>query len=233
MLQWLATLLCLSTSCSTTHSTLDLSKHKALLLSLVTQVKDDINDLYPMISLILGNDFQQKVAPLLESIGVFQAVQNHQQLRVPAVNPIKLLYHVFLIKLLAVASLGPSCIGVYDVQMTDQLLTSHTSCASHVILLVASGMKQQVEAFQKRLGALAEDRLCQHLITALTTAKIEELYVPIQILIYECYIIDNYTYTTCFTIMQFWNFLMFLFPVMNFVLISLCVYVQINCHHNN
>ena len=172
VLQWLATLLCLSTSCSTTRSTLDLSKHKVLLLSLITQVKDDINDLYPMISLILGSDFQQKVAPLLESIGVFQAVQNHQQLKVSAVNPIELLYHVFLIKLLAVASLGPSCIGRYDVQMTDQLLTSHTSYASHTLLLIASGMKQQVEAFQKR--ALAEDRLCQNLITALTTTKIED-----------------------------------------------------------
>ena len=174
MLQWLATLLCLSTSCPTTRSTvsLDLSKHKALLLSLITEVKDDINDLYPMISLILGNDFQQKVAPLLESIGVLQAVQNHQQLKVPAVIPIELLYHVFLIKLLAVASLGPSCVGVYDIQMTDQFLASHTSYASREILLIASGMKQQVEAFQKR--ALAEERLCQHLITALTTAKIED-----------------------------------------------------------
>ena len=171
VLQWLATLLCLSTSCS---STLDLSKHKALLLSLITQVKDDINDLYPMISLILGNDFWQKVAPLLESIGVFQAVQNHQQLKIHtlSVNLIELLYLVFLIKLLAVASLGPSCIGVYDVQVTDQLLTGQTSYCSHVILLIASGMKQQVEAFQKRV--LAEDRLCQHLITALTTTRIKD-----------------------------------------------------------
>ncbi len=173
MLQWLATLLCLSTLGSTTHNTtLDLSKHKDLLLNLVNQEKDDINDLYPMISLILGNDFQQKVAPLLESIGVFQAVENHQQLKVREMSPNRLLYHVLLIKLLAVASLGPSCIGVYDIQITDQLLISHTSYASCMLLLVASGMKQQVEAFQRR--ALAEDRLCQQLITALTTAKIKD-----------------------------------------------------------
>ena len=170
VLQWLATLLCLSTS---THNvTLDLSRYKALLVNLVKQVKDDITYLYPIISLLVGNDFLQKTAPLLESqIGVFRPTENHQWLEVPIVNPFTLLFHTFLIKLLAVASLGPSCIGVYDIHLTDQLLTSHTSYASHVILLIASGMKQQVEAFQKR--ALTEDRLCKHLITVLTTPKIE------------------------------------------------------------
>ena len=173
VLQWLATLLCLSTSFSSTHSdTLDLSKHKALLMTIIKQVKGDITGLYPMMSLIMDNDFQQKVAPLLESIGVFQAVENRQWLKVPAVNPCKLLSHVLLIKLLAVATLGPSCIGIYDIQLTDQLLTSHTSYASHMILLIASGMKQQVEAFQKR--ALAENRLCKPLITALTTTEVED-----------------------------------------------------------
>ena len=173
VLQWLATLLCLSTSFASTRSTLDLSKHKALLLNLIKQVKDDITDLYPMISLIVGNDFLQEIAPFLESqIGPFRPTENQQWMEVPAVNPFALFFHVFLIKLLAVAALGPNCIGVYDVHLTDQLLTSHTSYASHVILLIASGMKQQVEAFQKR--ALAEDGLCEHLITALTTAKIED-----------------------------------------------------------
>ena len=173
VLQWLATLLCLSTSSTSIRSTLDLSKHKALLLNLVKQVKDDISDLYPMISLIVGNDFIQKIAPFLESqIGPFRPTENQQWMEVPAVNPFALFFHVFLIKLLAVAALGPSCIGVYDVHLTDQLLTSHTSYGSHVILLIASGMKQQVEAFQKR--TLAEDRLCEHLITSLTTAKIED-----------------------------------------------------------
>jgi hypothetical protein len=173
VLQWLATLLCLSTSGSTTHNaTLDLSKHKAFLVSLLKEVKDDITDLYPVISLIVGNDFLQKVVPLLESqIGEFRPTENHQRMEVPIVNPYTVFFHTFLIKLLAVASLGPSCIGVYDIQMTDQLLTSHTSYASRVILLIASGMKQQVEAFQRR--ALAEDRLCQQLITALTTADVE------------------------------------------------------------
>ena len=173
VLQWLATLLCLSTSCSSAHSsTLDLSKHKALLENLVKQVKDDIIELYPMISLIVGNDFLQEVAPFLESqIGVFRPTDNKQWVEVPAVNPFALLFHVFLIKLLAVASLGPSCIGVYDVHLTDQLLTSHTSYASHVILLIASGMKRQVEAFQRR--ALTKDRLCERLITTLTTTDIE------------------------------------------------------------
>ena len=172
MLQWLATLLCLSTTLSSTHSTLNLSKHKALLLKLVKQVKDDITDLYPMISLIVGNDFLQEIAPFLESqIGAFRPTVNHQWLEVPAVNPFALFFHAFLIKLLAVASLGPSCVGVYYVHLTDQLLTSHTSYASHVILLAASGMKRQVEAFQEK--ALAEDRLCEHLITALTTTDVE------------------------------------------------------------
>ena len=171
VLQWLATLLCLSTSLSSAHNTLDLSKHKALLLNLVKQVKDDIVDLYPMISLIVGDDFLQKVAPLLESVGVFRPTENRQWLEVPAVNPFALFFHAFLIKLLAVASLGPSCNGVYDVHLTEQLLTSHTSYASYVIMLTASGMKRQVEAFQMR--ALAEDRLCERLITALTTADIE------------------------------------------------------------
>ena len=175
MLQWLATLLCLSTSFSpSTHSTLDLlSNHKTLLLNLVKQVKDDITDLYPMISLIVGSDFLQKIAPFLEpQIGAFQPTGEPQWLEdVPSVNPFALFFHVFLVKLLAVASLGLGCIGVYDVHLTDQLLTSHTSYASHVILLIASGMKQQVEAFQKR--ALAEDRLCERLITALTTTDVE------------------------------------------------------------
>ena len=172
MLQWLATLLCLSTTFSSTRSTLDLSKHKALLLKLVKQVKDDITDLYPMISLIVGNDFLQEIAPFLEcQIGAFRPTENQQWLEVPAVNPFALFFHAFLIKLLAIASLGPSCIGVYNVHLTDQLLTSHTSYASHVILLAASGMKRQVEAFQER--ALAEDRLCEHLITALTTTDVE------------------------------------------------------------
>ena len=169
VLQWLATLLCLSTS---THNiTLDLSKHKAFLVNLLKQIKDDITDLYPSISFMVGNNFLRKVVPLLESqIGAFRPTENQQWTEVPVVNPFTVFFHTFLIELLAVASLGPSCIGVYDVQMTDQLLTSHTSYASRVILLIASGMKQQVEAFQKR--ALTEDRLCQHLITALTTAKI-------------------------------------------------------------
>ena len=173
VLQWLATLLCLSTFFSPEHNgILDLSKHKALLENLVKQVKDDIIELYPTISLIVGDNFLCEVAPILESqIGVFQPMDNQQWLKVPAVNPFALFFHVFLIKLLAVASLGPSRVGGYDVHLTDQLLTSHTSYASHVMLLIASGMKQQVEAFQKR--ALAEDRLCERLITALTTADIE------------------------------------------------------------
>ena len=171
VLQWLATLLCLSTSFSNAHP-LDLSKHKALLVNLVKQVKDNITDLYPIISLIVGNDFLEKIAPFLESqVGVFRPTENHQWLHVPIVNPLIVFFHIFLIKLLAVAMLGPSCIGVYDVHLTDQLLTSGTSYTSHVILLIASGMKQQVEAFQKR--ALANDRLCERLITALTTTEIE------------------------------------------------------------
>ena len=122
--------------------------------------------------MIVGNGFLQKIAPFLESqIGIFRPTENHQWLEVPTVNPYVLFFHTFLIKLLAAALLGPSCIGVYDVHLTDQLLTSHTSYASRVILLAASGMKQQVEAFQKR--TLAEDRLCEHLITALTTPEIE------------------------------------------------------------
>ena len=173
VLQWLATLLRLSTSFSSTHNIiLDLSKYKALLVNLIKQVKDDITYLYPIISLLVGNDFLQKIAPFLESqIGKFLPTENHQWLEVPVVNPFVLFFHTFLIKLLAVASLGPNCIGVYDIHLTDQLLTSHTSYASHVILLIASGMKQQVEAFQKR--ALTEDKLCERLITALTTPEIE------------------------------------------------------------
>lgn len=173
VLQWLATLLCLSTSFSKTHNIiLDLSKHKALLVNLVKLVKDDITELYPMISLLVGGDLLQRIAPFLESqIGVFRPTENHQRLEVPIVNPFTVLFHSFLIKLLAVASLGPSCIGAYNVHLTDQLLTSHTSYASHVILLIASGMRQQVEAFRTR--ALAEDELCERLINALTTPESE------------------------------------------------------------
>ena len=171
VLQWLATLLCLSTSFSNTHP-LDLSKHKALLVNLVKQIKDDITDLYPIISLIAGNDFLEKIAPFLESqVGVCRPAENHQQPNVPVVSHMTVFFHIFLMKLLAVATLGPDHIGVHDIHLTDQLLTSHTSYASHVILLIASGMKQQVEAFQKR--ALADDRLCECLITALITTEIE------------------------------------------------------------
>ena len=103
---------------------------------------------------------------------MFRPAENHQQPNnVPVVNHLTVFFHVFLIKLLAVATLGPGYIGVYDVHLTDQLLTIHTSYISHVILLMASGMKQQVEAFKKR--ALADDRLCERLITTLTTTETE------------------------------------------------------------
>ena len=167
VLQWLATILCLSTSFSAASNPLDLSKHKDLLFTIVERKKDDITHLYHFISQIVGHDFMQKVTPLLKTIGILQPVEENQLLELPAVNPLTLFFHTFLIKLLAVASLGPDCVGDYDARLTDHLLNSHTSYASHVIMVSAASMKRQVEAFREK--ALAEDRLCQRLITTLTT----------------------------------------------------------------
>ena len=163
LLQWLATLLCLSTS-SAASNPLNLSKHKDFLLTTVERNKDDIIRLYHFISQMFGQEFMQKVSPLLETVGISQPTEENELL---AVNPLTLFFHVFLIKLLAVASLGPDYIGKYDAHLTNNLLKSHISHVSRVLMTSAAAMKKQVEAFREK--ALAEDRLCRHLIASLTT----------------------------------------------------------------
>lgn len=166
VLQWLATLLCLSTSNFGDSNPLDLSKHKDLLLTLVRQMKDNIEALYPLISLVVGDDSLQKVTPLLDTIGISQPTGNRKLLQVPDVNPLALLFHSFLIQLLAVAAMDITDVGTYDVSLTDYLLRNHTTYASHVIMVIAAGMKKQVEIFQEK--ALAEDNLCKGVISSLT-----------------------------------------------------------------
>ena len=171
LLRWLATLLCLSTSLSNIGNPLDLSKHKDLLLTIVEQKRDDIIHLYHFISQIAGHDFMQKVAPLLETVGISPPTEENQSPELPAMNGFVPAFYAILIKLLAVASLRPESIGKYDAYAdlieSRHFLESHTSCFSHVILLTATAMKRQVEAFREK--ALAEDRLCKHLIATLTS----------------------------------------------------------------
>ena len=166
LLRWLATLLCLSTSLPAVGNPLDLSKHKDLLLAIVERNKDDIICLYHFISQIAGHDFMRKVAPLLETVGVSPPTEENQSPELPAMNGLLLFFHVFLIKLLAVASLGPDCIGKYDAHLTDHPFKSHTSYVSYVTMISAAAMKRQVDIFREK--ALAEDRLCKYLITTLT-----------------------------------------------------------------
>ena len=167
LVQWLATLLCLSTSLPAVGNPLDLRKHKDLLLTIVEQKKDDIIHLYHFISQIAGHDFMQKVAPLLATVGISQPTEENPSPELPAaMNGLILAFHVFLIKLLAVASLGPDSIGKYDAQL-DHLLKSHINFFSHVIMIIAAAMKKQVEAFREKV--LAEDRLCKRLIATLTS----------------------------------------------------------------
>lgn len=173
--QWLATLLCLSTSCTATNVQLDLSRHKHLLLTAVEQNKDNFIELYPILSHIIGRSTMQKLFPVLESVGVSpQPVTgirygNHQLKSPP--DTCLFVVDVLLIKLLAVATLGPNCVDVSNTRLIEYhqtLLSSYETShwSSHCLMVSAAAMKKQVEAFQGKI--LAEDGLCTRLVAALT-----------------------------------------------------------------
>ena len=159
-LQWLASLLCLSTSLDGMR--LDLSKYRETLWHIVQQKKDDIMKLYSHIAEIVGPDILQQLVPPPQSTGVPKA-SIHLSL-----NPFVLLFNVLSIKLLAVATFGPDnySVDLSFLQMGQKFCNQVVCVASHMIRVSAAAMRKEVEAFRKRV--LAEDRLCSRVITALT-----------------------------------------------------------------
>ena len=161
-LQWLASLLCLSTSDGTR---LDLSKYRDVLRNIVEQKKGEITEQYSQIADLVGLDtLQQLVLPSNSSESPITDAQL-------SLNPFLLLFNVLTIKLLAVATLGPDRLTMQDVelsfmQMGQRFCNQVVSIASNMIRVSAAAMKKEVEAFREKV--LAEDQLCSRVIAALT-----------------------------------------------------------------
>ncbi|MCG8626688.1 MAG: hypothetical protein MJE68_32395, partial [Proteobacteria bacterium] len=168
----LATLVCLFTStsdlgCDHSSISLDLGKHKDLLLTIVQQNKDDILRMYPHLSAIIGNDTMEKLIPLLQSVGI------HYDQSTPQCHSVQsekyydgmtlswLTFNTFIMKLLAISTLDQS--HTYDITFMS---CDFSLLSTNLWKLTAAAMRRQVKVVRDK--ALAENRLCSSLITALT-----------------------------------------------------------------
>ena len=157
VLQWLASLLCFFTFFG--FAQVDLCKFKATLQNVLQQKSNELMQSYSHLSDIFGPAVLQKLIP---SLKVTESECYNSQ---SPLNPHVLLFNVLIIKLLAVATLGPDqTLSQYYLADSDhdQVLKS----SSHVIMVSAAAMKKQVEAFRDKV--LSEDPLCSHVIAALT-----------------------------------------------------------------
>ena len=159
-IQWIASLFCFATSFNSTQ--LDLRKHTDTLKYIILKKKDEIMKLYSYIGEIVGSDILQKIIPLQHPYGTDTP-------SMPQLNPFVLLFNVLIIKLLALATLGPECLNLGDadfMQVDDKFCNQVLRVTSHMIRVSAAAMKKEVEAFREK--ALSEDILCRHVIAMLT-----------------------------------------------------------------
>ena len=157
VIQWLASLLCFSTSFNSAVQ-LNLCKYKETLWHIVQQRNDDIMQSYSCIAKIIGPDVLEKLNILLPE-GNTDSNQSPWVWQWPFVH----LFNVLVIKLLTVATLGP------DHTLTDYYFVDNNQalcCGSQVIMASAAAMKMQVEALREK--ALSKDRLCSQVIATLT-----------------------------------------------------------------
>jgi hypothetical protein len=162
-LQWLASLLCLSSSSDGTL--LDLSKYRDLLSHIVDQKKEEITKQYSQIADIVGLGTLQQLVKQTPSAEICTSDAQQSQ------NPFLLLFNVLTIKLLAMATSGPDRLTMRNVelsfmQMGQTFCNEVVGVASNMIRVSAAAMKKEVEAFRKKV--LAEDQLCSRVIAALT-----------------------------------------------------------------
>ena len=111
--------MCLYTSFRSSNYQLDLSKHKDLLSTIVQQNKDNIESMYLPISQMVGNYPMKKLTPLLQCAGILVPQPTTEDFCKNQPSPHLLLFNVFAIKLLAVATLGPGCIDVHDIHLAN------------------------------------------------------------------------------------------------------------------
>ena len=157
VLQWLASLYCFSTSESSNSR---LCKHKETLQHIVQQKKDDIIQSYTYMSEVIGHEVLEKLnIPSPESTCTDSDSKSSSH-----ASPLAHLFNVLLVKVLAVATLGPNHTNLVDRCSVDSDET--LSCGSEMIMASASAMKKQVEAFREKV--LSSDPLTSQVLAALT-----------------------------------------------------------------
>ena len=161
VLQWLASLLCFSVSFGCAQ--LDLRKYRETLWHIVQQKKNDIMKSYSHLADIIGPDVLKQLIPLEDKLNA-DADQ-------PPQDPFVRFFTVLVIKLLAVATLGPDSLNICDAfySVDDKFYDQALYLGSHKLRVAAAAMKKQVEAFREK--ALSEDRLCSRVIATLTDNK--------------------------------------------------------------
>ena len=158
IIQWLASLFCFSNIPNSKFC-----EHEAALQHIVQQKKDDIMQSYKHICEVIGHEVLEMLnIPLPESTCTDSNVTKQSACTRPLVN----LFNVLLIKVLTVATLGPghtTLAGYCSMDMNKAL-----SCGSELIMVSASVMKMQVEAFREKV--LSSDPLTSQVIAALTVS---------------------------------------------------------------
>ena len=158
IIQWLASLFCFFNSTSP-----QVCEYKETLEHIVQHKKDDIIQSYKHISEVIGHDVLQNLSmPLPESVCKDTNVPKPSSFTRPLIN----LFNVLLIKVLAVTTLGPGHTALASPCSVDTGET--TSCGSELIMVSASAMNMQLEAFRERV--LSSDPLTSQVIAALTVS---------------------------------------------------------------
>ena len=158
VLQWLASLLCFFTFFG--FAQIDLCKFKATLQHVLQQKNNELMQSYSHLSDIVEPAVLQKLIPSPEVTE--SELYNSQS----PPNPHVLLFNVLIIKLLAVATLGPDQTLSQYYYLTDSDHDQVLKCGSHIMMVSAAAMKKQVEAFRDKV--VSEDILCSRVIAALT-----------------------------------------------------------------
>ena len=160
IIQWLASLLCFYNS----HSS-KFCEHKETLQHIVQQKTDDIMLSYKHISEVIGHKALEVLnITLPESTSTDSNLPKQSACARPLVNH----FNVLLIKVLAVATLGPCHTALAGHCSMDHNIDDALSCGSELIMVSASAMKMQVEAFREKL--LSSDPLTSQVIGALTVS---------------------------------------------------------------
>ena len=156
IIQWLASLYCFINS-TTPH----VYEYKETLEHIIQRKNDDIIQSYKFISEVIGHDILQNLnIPLPESACKDMNVPKPSS----CAHPLITYFDVLLIKILAVATLGPGHTALASPCSVD--IGEATSCGSELIMVSASAMNMQLEAFRKRV--LSSDPLTSQVIAALT-----------------------------------------------------------------